>query len=97
MLTCSAALPVRAAEPAKPWSPAAISTPLFESHGAFDPVTGDFYFVRSSRDFRGWRIMVSHCGPTGWDTPVDASFAGDGVEADPFVTPDGQWLYFIST
>ena len=97
MLTCSAALPVRAAEPAKPWSPAAISTPLFESHGAFDPVTGDFYFVRSSRDFRGWRIMVSHCGPAGWDTPVDASFAGDGVEADPFVTPDGQWLYFIST
>jgi Tol biopolymer transport system component len=70
---------------------------LFESHGAFDPAAGDFYFIRSSREFRGWRIMVSHCGAGGWETPVDASFAGDGVEADPFVTPDGSWLYFIST
>lgn len=96
-LVWSFALFADAALPARPWAPVAISTPLFESHGAFDPADGDFYFVRSSREFRGWRIMVSHCGANGWETPVDASFAGDGVEADPFVTPDGKWLYFIST
>lgn len=79
------------------WAPPGISTPMFESHGAFDPRHGDFYFVRSSPAFRGWRIMVSHCGKDGWGTPVDADFAGDGVEADPFLTPDGRWLYFIST
>lgn len=79
------------------WASAAISTPLFESHGAFDPAHGDFYFVRSSKDFRGWRILVSHCGADGWGTPVDAPFAGDGVEADPFLSADGHRLYFIST
>lgn len=91
------AMPLHAEAPVTHWTPAAISTPLFESHGAFDYTRNDFYFVRSSRDFRGWRIMVSHCGESGWDTPVDASFAGDGVEADPFITPDGKHLYFIST
>jgi hypothetical protein len=96
-LVCASVLPAHAAQTTRLWAPPAISSPLFESHGAFDPAAHDFYFVRSSRDFRGWRIMVSHCGADGWDTPVDASFAGDGVEADPFVTPDGKWLYFIST
>ena len=67
-----------------PWQPANISSEWFESHGAFDPSTGDFYFVRSKRDFSGWRIMVSHCEKSGWSTPLDADFAGDGVEADPF-------------
>ncbi|HVX04064.1 MAG TPA: hypothetical protein VHA71_02975, partial [Rhodanobacteraceae bacterium] len=93
----SIAVAARAGTPAMHWAPQAISSPLFESHGAFDYARNDFYFVRSSRDFRGWRIMVSHCGAAGWDTPVDASFAGDGVEADPFITPDGKHLYFIST
>lgn len=91
------AFSVQAGTPATHWAPPAISSPLFESHGAFDYAHNDFYFVRSSRDFRGWRIMVSHCGKQVWETPVDASFAGDGVEADPFITPDGKHLYFIST
>ena len=82
---------------AEPWAPSRIASELFESHGAFDPAYGDFYFVRSSPSFRGWRIMVSHCNADGWGTPADASFAGDGVEADPFVTSDGKHLYFIST
>jgi hypothetical protein len=83
--------------PPEPWAPPRIASELFESHGAFDPDQGDFYFVRSSTSFRGWRIMVSHCRADGWGTPVDASFAGDGVEADPFITADGNRLYFIST
>ena len=91
------AAPTQAATPAAHWAPLAISTPLFESHGAFDYARNDFYFVRSSREFRGWRIMVSHCVKAGWETPVDAKFAGDGVEADPFITQDGKHLYFIST
>ena len=40
----------------RPWKPAGISSPRFESHPAFDPRTGDFYFVRSSPEFRGWRV-----------------------------------------
>jgi WD40-like Beta Propeller Repeat len=80
-----------------PWRPRGISSPQFESHAAFDPRTGDLYFVRSSPAFEGWRILTSRCGPDGWSAPRDAPFAGDGVEADPYFTADGRSLYFIST
>ncbi len=81
----------------QPWRPAGISSPRFESHPAFDPRTGDFYFVSSSPQFTGWRILVSHCTASGWSEPRPPTFAGDGVEADPYFTPDGGSLYFIST
>ena len=79
------------------WTAAGVSSPQFESHAAFDPRAGDFYFVRSSPKFEGWRILVSHCEAAGWSTPQSPPFAGDGVEADPWFTPDGRLLYFIST
>lgn len=80
-----------------PWKPVGISSPQYESHAAFDPRNGDLYFVRSSPSFRGWRILTSQCGSQGWTPPQSPSFAGDGVEADPYFTADGKTLYFIST
>jgi hypothetical protein len=79
------------------WSAPGISSDQFESHAAFDPRGTDLYFVRSSPSFEGWRILLSHCGPAGWSKPESPAFAGDGVEADPWFTPDGRTLYFIST
>jgi hypothetical protein len=79
------------------WSAPPISSDQFESHPAFDPRTGDLWFVRSTPEFRGWRIKVSQCGRTGWTKPVDAPIAGDGVEADPWFSTDGRTLWFIST
>ena len=79
------------------WKPANISSPRFESHPAFDPKTGDLYFVRSTPQFQGWRILVSHCTDQGWSQPEKWSLAGDGVEADPFFTDGGNSMYFIST
>jgi|GEM_PF-157000 len=81
----------------KPWKPAGISSQQFESHAAFDPKTGDLYFVRSSRSFQGWRILTSQCTPEGWSEPKPPVFAGDGVEADPYFADAGRSLYFIST
>lgn len=83
--------------PIEPWTPAGVSSPMFESHAAFDPWNGDLYFVRSDVNFSGWRILTSRCAPQGWTSPVDAAFAGDGVEADPWFSKDGRTLYFIST
>lgn len=80
-----------------PWTPAGISSTQFESHPAFDPLSRDFYFVRSSPQFQGWRILVSTCTAQGWSPPQSPAFAGDGVEADPWFTRDGRTLYFIST
>jgi hypothetical protein len=79
------------------WTPPAISSDQFESHPAFDPRTGDLWFVRSRPDFSGWRIMVSRCGASGWETPAAPPFAGDGVEADPAFSRDGNTLWYIST
>jgi hypothetical protein len=93
----SGALTAAPAGEVLPWKPAGISSPNFESHAAFDPRNGDFYFVRSSPQFAGWRILVSRCTPAGWTAPEAPAFAGDGVEADPYFTADGRTLYFIST
>ncbi|HEU4991330.1 MAG TPA: hypothetical protein VFT52_02425 [Luteimonas sp.] len=80
-----------------PWTPAPISSGLFESHAAFDPRTRAVYFVRSAEDFSGWHLMESRCGPAGWSEPASPAFAAPGLEADPWLTPDGDTLYFIST
>ncbi len=81
----------------QPWAPTPISSSQFESHPAFDPLNGDLYFVRSSPAFEGWRILRSRCKAGGWSEPVDAAFAGDGVEADPYFSDGGRTLWFIST
>ena len=91
------AMATDAASRVHPWTPTGISSELFESHPAFDPRTGDFYFVRSSKQFKGWRILTSHCDGGRWSAPAHAPFAGAGTEADPWFTPDGRSVYFIST
>jgi hypothetical protein len=79
------------------WTPPIVSSDRFESHAAIDPRTNDLYFVRSAPDFSGWRLFVATCGRQGWTVPVPPSFAADGLEADPWFTPDGKTLYFISS
>jgi hypothetical protein len=92
------AIAVCAAAPAvERWTAAPISSDQYESHPAFDPRNGDVYFVRSKPNFSGWRLFVSRCARSGLQAPEPVSFAGDGVEADPFFTRDGRTLYFIST
>ena len=38
-----------------------VSTDQFESHPAFDPRTGDLFFVRSSPRFQACKIWRSRC------------------------------------
>lgn len=104
MAACAAPQPSATAAGAAPgqarverWAAEGISSTQFESHPAFDPRNGDLYFVRSTPEFRGWRLFVSHCDASGWSQPQPPSFAGDGVEADPWFSADGNMLYFIST
>ena len=80
-----------------PWTPPGVSSELFESHAAFDPRGDDMYFVRSDKSFAGWRVLVSHCEADRWSIPRAPSFAAKGLEADPWFTPDGRHLYYIST
>ncbi len=89
--------PARAKPAVSHWKPVGVSSTQWESHPAFDPVTGEFYFVRSSPAFEGWHLLVSRCTAAGWSNPEPPSFASGAVEADPWFTPDGASLYFIST
>jgi len=92
-----AALAATPAGTVQPWTPLGVSSELFESHPAFDPRTGELYFVRSSKTFSGWRMLRSHCDGKRWSEPSPAPFAAPGAEADPWFTPDGRSVYFIST
>jgi len=79
------------------WSPPAISSPDWESHPAFDPRTGDLWFVRSDKSFSGWHLLVARCERGSWQPPVAGPIAKPGLEADPWFSPDGKTLWFIST
>jgi hypothetical protein len=87
----------QAAPKVEHWDLPGISSPMWESHPAIDPLTGDLWFVRSDKKFSGWRILVSHCDKGRWSDPRPSPFARAGLEADPYFMPDGRTLYFIST
>lgn len=79
------------------WMLPGVSSPMWESHPAIDPRTGDLWFVRSDQKFAGWRILVSHCNAGRWSSPEPSPISGPGVEADPWFSADGRTLWFIST
>jgi Tol biopolymer transport system component len=73
-----------------------ISTGEFDSHPAFTPDGKTIYFVRSTPNFGIWTILFSRFENGKWRNPQVASFSGQYSDADPFITADGNRLYFIS-
>lgn len=105
-LLCAAALAAcgGAAETPEPgaatlWTPAAISGPGYESSPTFTPDGRTMVYLSADADFRTYRLMQSRCEKGAWGKPAPPSFAMPlpVIEADPFVTPDGQRLYYISS
>lgn len=93
-LTLAAA--AAAAEPGV-FAPGEISTGSFDSHPTFTADDVTLYFVRSTPSFGFWTIVESHLQRNGhWTTPEVAPFSGTDSDADPFITANGQQLYFIS-
>ena len=78
------------------FAPGAISTDDFESHPAFTPDGKTLYFVKSNANFTHWTIFESNSVEGEWSTPRVAPFSGKYRDADPFITRDGELLYFIS-
>jgi Tol biopolymer transport system component len=73
-----------------------VSTGEYESHPAFTPDGRTLYFVRSTPQFTDWKIYVTQLTEGRWSEPKVAPFSGKHRDADPFITADGQQLYFIS-
>jgi len=47
-------------------------------------------------DKSGQTIYTSTLRRGNWSSPVPMAFSGEYSDSDPFVSPDGQWLYFVS-
>ena len=73
-----------------------ISTGDYETHAAFSPSGDTLYFLKCMPDGNLCSICVSYHKNNIWSKPEIVSFSGKYVDADPFVTKDGNTIYFVS-
>lgn len=96
-----AALPAVAPAAGSPqrWTPEALSTDQYESTPAFTPDGREVFFMRADRSFGNYRLLWSRCENGHWSPPEPPPFAAPSpaLEADPYITPDGRQIYFVST
>ena len=78
------------------FAPGVISTPDDDLNAAFTPDQRTVYFTKSSPQNRIGVIFVSHLRGARWTSPEVAPFSGRYSDYDPFVTPDGAHIFFIS-
>lgn len=99
LAACSAAADTTTPGPSTLWTPAAIATDAYESSPTFTPDGKAMIYLAADKDFRNYRLMQSRCEAGGWSKPEPPSFAMPlpVIEADPFITPDGRRLYYISS
>lgn len=74
--------------------PGPLSSAADELNASFTPDSSTLYFTRKVGD-RGV-ILVTHRTTLGWSEPDTAPFSGRYPDYDPFVTPDGTRLFWIS-
>jgi Tol biopolymer transport system component len=81
------------------WTPAGIASSRYESTPTFSPEGREMIFMSADADFTNYRLMSSRCEGGAWSKPASLPFAAalPAVEGDPFLTPDGKRLYYIST
>ena len=73
-----------------------ISTGDYETHPAFSPTGDTLYFLKCLSDAQFCSIAVSYKRNNNWSAPEIVPFSGKYIDADPFVTKDGNAIYFVS-
>lgn len=63
---------------------------------AFAPDGDTLYFTRAAPGSLSEAIHVMHRSNGGWSEPQVAAFSGDYQEKEPYVSPDGERIYFAS-
>ncbi len=89
---------ITAAEPTV-FAPDVISTDDEEYRISFTPDGSTAFFARGTGFFpqsREATIMESHLVDGEWSEPTVATFSGTYPDIDPWVTPDGESIYFSS-
>jgi hypothetical protein len=82
--------------PAVLFAPGVISTLDFQFNATFTPDGNTVYFSKSDPGFNRITIVLSRRKNGQWTTPEVAPFSGIWKDTDPFVSPDGSKLFFIS-
>lgn len=81
------------------WTPRVLSTPLYEASPTFTADGRQLFFMQADRGFDRYRLRETRCVDGRWTDPREPEFAAPAAmhDADPFITPDGARLYFVST
>lgn len=81
------------------WTPAILSTPMYEASPAFSADGTELFYMQADRAFSQYRLREARCVDGAWTTAREPGFAApEGMhDADPFVTPDGNRMLFVST
>jgi Tol biopolymer transport system component len=79
-------------------TPQELSTDQYEASPAFTPDGREVFYMLADPAFARYRLMWSRCESGRWSAPRPPEFAAapEIFEGDPFLTPDGSQLYFIS-
>ena len=80
------------------FAPGVISTGDYELNAAFEPDGRTVYFTKSTPDagFSLMTILMARYENGAWGNLAVAPFSGQYSEVDPFLSPDGRRLYYIS-
>lgn len=83
---------------ARLFAPGEISTGAYELNAVFSRDGSELYYTISTPDprFDLMTIVVSRRTAQGWSEPEVASFSGRYSDVDPYLTPDGSRMFFIS-
>ena len=74
-----------------------VSSDLNDYNLSLDGAEQVMVFARSEAEFRNARILIAEKSGAGWSAPVPISFSDERyADSDPWLTPDGKMLYFIS-
>jgi hypothetical protein len=81
------------------WTPPAVASSRYEASPTFSPDGREMIFLSADANFTNYRLLSLRCEGGAWGKPAPLPFssAPPVLEADPFLTPDGKRLYYIST
>ena len=102
-LACAAPAAPECAAPAQEFAPGQVSSPdLFDSRLTFTPSRNTVYWsVTAEPSPPGGSVvntvLTADRVPGGWSAPRIASFSGVYSDADPYVAPYGDRMYFSSS
>lgn len=77
------------------FAPNIISTGMAEINAVFSPDFKEFYYSIRMPDYQ-LVIMELKFNGKQWSEPEVCEFSGKYSDADPFISYDGKWMYFIS-